>query len=65
LPGGGFALDLGGQFDGDGPVFVTVGGGVQHLWTRSYPKDVAPGVSFVMGEGTYPRLLFTVGALIP
>ena len=64
LPGVGLAADIGGQADVGGAVFVTVGGGLQYLWTTSYPKDLAPGVSQVIGAGVDPRLLFTIGTRI-
>jgi hypothetical protein len=64
LPGAGLAADMGGQVDLGGPWFLTSGVGLQYLWTHSYPADIAPGVSWIMGAGVNPRLLVTVGALI-
>ena len=61
LPGAGVAGDFGWQYDVGAHVFVAFGFGLQYLWTLRYPADIAPGVSFVMGAGVDPRLLFTVG----
>ncbi len=64
LYGFGLAGDIGGQAELSEHVFLTIGGGLQRLWTRRYPSDVAPGVSWVMGAGFDPRLLLAVGGLI-
>jgi hypothetical protein len=64
LPGVGLAGDIGGQADLGGGFFLTVGGGLQYLWTASYPKDLAPGLSQVIGAGVDPRLLLTIGTRI-
>jgi hypothetical protein len=65
LPGAGLAVDMGAQWELGHQVFLAVGGGLQYLWTKSYPADIAPGVSFVMGAGFDPRLLLTLGVLLP
>jgi hypothetical protein len=65
LPGVGLAADVGGQADLGGTFFLTVGGGLQYLWTAKYPKDIAPGLSWIIGAGVNPRLLLTIGTRVP
>jgi hypothetical protein len=62
LYGGGLAGDLGLQAELGDHAFLSAGVGLQHLWTRRYPADVAHGVSWVMGAGFDPRVLLTIGA---
>jgi len=64
LPDAGFAVDLGGKLRLGGEIFMMIGGGLQDLWTTRYPKDIASGVSFVLGAGVAPRLLMTIGTAI-
>jgi hypothetical protein len=64
LPGFGIAGDMGGMAELGGGMFLVLGAGLQNLWTHSYPKDIAPGLSQVVGEGIDPRVLVTIGALL-
>jgi hypothetical protein len=65
LPGVGLAADIGGQADLGETFFLAVGAGLQYLWTASYPTDIAPGLSWVIGAGVNPRLLLTFGTRVP
>jgi hypothetical protein len=62
VPDVGFALDAGAKARVGESMFISAGGGLQSLYTGHYPKDVANIVTFVLGPGWAPRLLFTVGA---
>ena len=61
VPDYGFAVDLGGKARVGDRGFVTLGAGMQHLSTPSYPRDVDGIVTFVLGPGWAPRLLLTAG----
>lgn len=67
LPDVGFAVDIGGKLRlGKGGVFMAPGFGVQNLWTTTrYPRDIGQAASFVLGAGVAPRLLLTIGTVIP
>ncbi len=67
LPDVGFAVDMGGKLRlGKGGMFMALGFGVQNLWTTTrYPKDIGQAASFVLGAGAAPRLLLTIGTVLP
>jgi hypothetical protein len=65
LAGVGAAADVGAQRELGGGFFLTLGAGVQYLWTTRYPNDIAPGTKWVVGDGADPRVLVTFGTLAP
>ena len=58
----GFAFDLGGKLHVGDRGFIALGAGFQYTNMLRYPNDFDSIVSFVIGSGVVPRLLFTAGS---